>query len=38
MPPAAGVGVGIDRVVSLYAGKKSIKEVILFPTLRTKKK
>lgn len=38
MPPAAGVGVGIDRVASLYAGKKSIKEVILFPTLRTKKK
>ena len=37
MPPAAGVGVGIDRLVSLYTGRRSIKEVILFPTLKSKK-
>ena len=37
MPTAAGLGVGIDRVAALYAGKKSIKDVIIFPTLRNKK-
>jgi lysyl-tRNA synthetase class 2 len=36
MPPAAGEGVGIDRLVMLYSGATSIKEVILFPLLRSK--
>lgn len=36
MPPAAGLGVGIDRVSAIYAGKKSIKDVIIFPTLKKK--
>jgi lysyl-tRNA synthetase class 2 len=36
MAPAAGEGVGIDRLVMLYAGTHSIKEVILFPLLRPK--
>ncbi len=36
MPTAAGLGVGIDRVAALYAGKKSIKDVIIFPTLKNK--
>ena len=36
MAPAAGEGVGIDRLVMLYSGTNSIKEVILFPLLRPK--
>ena len=38
LPPCAGVGVGIDRLVMLFTGRSSIKDVLLFPQLKPKRK
>jgi lysyl-tRNA synthetase, class II len=35
MPPTAGVGLGIDRLVMILAGARNLREVMLFPTMRT---
>ena len=36
MPPAAGLGIGVERLIALLTNSNAVREIILFPTMRPK--
>jgi len=36
MPPTGGVGLGVDRIVQILTNRNTIRDIILFPTMKLK--